>query len=300
MTLDDLAALTRELANATYPDGVSDRKNLRKNLQEQIALLTAMADRLDPVLKPLSLFDPSDPETSARVTGLTMVAQPRHPLIGIRPFYGAGVYALYYRGTFEPYAKLAGSEQPLYVGKADPVDRNATDAVGQNQALYGRLMEHARSIGKATTTLHINDFDCRFLIVQSGFQQAAEAKLIDFFRPIWNSEVKICFGIGKHGDSAKTRANKRSPWDTVHPGRTWAANLANDQKPRHQIIEEIRTHLERYPPASTVADIVDAFVSELRQMEASVFQDAIGKPQEIDAPCGASNSDPTDIESTLF
>ncbi len=38
----------------------------------------------------------------------------------------------------------------------------------------------------------------------------------------WNSEVGICYGFGKHGDSAETRSNTRSPWDTLHPGRKWA------------------------------------------------------------------------------
>lgn len=58
--------------------------------------------------------------------------------------------------------------------------------------------------------MNIEDFDCRFLIVQSGFQKSAEDYLINMFRPIWNSETKICFGLGVHGDSSDRRGDKRA------------------------------------------------------------------------------------------
>jgi hypothetical protein len=48
--------------------------------------------------------------------------------------YGAGVYALYYNGTFDAYAPLSRTEQPIYVGKAHPKDVAAKDGVGQGKA----------------------------------------------------------------------------------------------------------------------------------------------------------------------
>jgi hypothetical protein len=72
--------------------------------------------------------------------------------------------------------------------------------------------------------------------------------MIQFYKPIWNKEIKVCFGIGKHGDSATTRANKRSPWDTMHPGRKWADRTKDDQKSRAEIEEDILMHLEVHPP----------------------------------------------------
>lgn len=281
---DQLTALAGKAVSSIDVMDVRRRVQLRRKLETQVERLDQVVDQIDPVLKPLSVFDPGDPMTSARMIALTMVAQPRHPLAAIRPFYGAGVYALYYCGPFEPYEGLSGKEQPIYVGKADPVSagRHATDAVKQGVALYKRLSEHAKSIGAASSTLDVADFECRFLIVQSGFQQAAEARLINFFHPIWNSEEKICHGIGKHGDASKTRANKRSPWDTLHPGRAWAKDSAQDQKPRAKIIEDIKAHLEQYPPKSSIAEIMDAFIDDLRQLDPTQFQLASGERQEVD------------------
>ncbi|MCB1231322.1 MAG: Eco29kI family restriction endonuclease [Verrucomicrobiae bacterium] len=79
-------------------------------------------------------------------------------------------------------------------------------------------------------------------------QAAVEAFMIGLFKPIWNKEIKVCYGIGKHGDDAKTRANKRSPWDTMHPGRAWATATKEDQKERGEIVEKIGTHFAENPP----------------------------------------------------
>lgn len=299
--IDELAALTEELANLTYPSDERTRNDLRKRLEAHVTLLNETAGRLDSVLKPSSLFDPGDPQTSARVIALATVAQPRHQLAGLRPFYGAGVYALYYRGPFEPYEGLAGKEQPIYVGKADPLNRHAVDPEGQGQALYKRLLKHAKNIGLASTTLDPGDFDCRFLIVQSGFQQAAETRLINFFKPIWNSESKVCQGLGKHGDSPETRANKRSPWDTLHPGRPWAEGSLENQKKHEQIIDEIREHLKSNPPKSSVAEILDAFVNDLRQINPSEFFGGSNELQEVHDLANEGNMhDYPDSENKLF
>ena len=44
--------------------------------------------------------------------------------------------------------------------------------------------------------------DCRFLIVRTGWQGAAEDFLIELFSPVWNNETGICYEFGKHEDSA--------------------------------------------------------------------------------------------------
>ncbi|BCB86082.1 hypothetical protein Psuf_033950 [Phytohabitans suffuscus] len=211
-----------------------------------------------------------------------MVAQPRHSLATLQAFYGAGVYGLYYNGPFDAYSELSRTEQPIYVGKADPADAEAKEAIGQGTKLFGRLNEHRRSIAKATSTLRVEDFECRFLIVQTGYQKAAEDYLINFFKPIWNSEVKICFGLGKHGDDAETRANKRSPWDTMHPGRAWAEGLAEDQKPERQIRAEIAAHLARVPPHATLEAIVADFLGDLEQLVPDGFTTATDQVVAVD------------------
>ncbi|MFV2105902.1 MULTISPECIES: Eco29kI family restriction endonuclease [unclassified Micromonospora] len=269
-----LAALVDELETATLPDRVNIRNSLREALAAEAARLELAVSRLDPTLRPSSIFDPSAPETTGRVVALTTIAQPRHPLTKLRPFYGAGVYALYYKGPFDAYSVLANTEQPIYVGKADPKSAEAKNAVDQGTSLFDRLNEHRKSVAKATSTLRAEDFDCRFLIVQTGYQRAAEQYLINFFKPIWNSEMRICFGIGKHGDSSKTRANKRSPWDTLHPGRRWADSLVDDQKSESQIRSEITEHLSRLPPHRTLESILADFLSDLGQIAQGSFTTA--------------------------
>lgn len=108
--------------------------------------------------------------------------------------------------------------------------------------LAARLNEHRKNIERANS-LRIEDFQCRALVVQTGWETGAEDYLIRLFRPIWNNETKLVFGLGKHGDSAGTRRNKRSPWDTLHEGRAWAGveTLADAKSPK-KIADELTAH----------------------------------------------------------
>jgi hypothetical protein len=72
--------------------------------------------------------------------------------------------------------------------------------------------------------------------------------------------------FGKHGDDAKTRANKRSPWDTLHPGRTWAANSSVDARTVHQIQNDLQAHFSNSKIYPTLDDVLHDFVSELSQI----------------------------------
>jgi hypothetical protein len=128
------------------------------------------------------------------------------------------------------------------------------------------LSDHRKNIIKANSTIDIADFEFRSLVVQSGWETAAEDYLIHLFRPIWNSETNILYGLGKHGDSASTRANKRSPWDTLHPGRTWAAASIEDAKSAGQIEVELVKHFAVNPAYADLGSAIDSFISELRQI----------------------------------
>jgi Eco29kI restriction endonuclease len=162
------------------------------------------------------------------------------------PFCGSGVYAIYYHGsTQKAYQALSGTETPIYVGKADPKNPYAETAEDQGQALFARLKEHVKNIKK--TSLDLRDFFFRSAAIQSGMQSAVEEFMIRLFRPIWNKQVNICYGIGKHGDSPTTRANKRSPWDTMHPGRSWAADTVYNQMDRKEIERRIASHFVEFP-----------------------------------------------------
>ena len=243
------------------------RKNLEAEIRKVIDELGKFLNELDPIQQPSSVFDPGNPKIVGRFISLALVAQPRHPLSDIARSYGSGVYALYYKGDFPLYAALSKSETPIYVGQAAPAINNARTPMEQGDRLCRRLEDHRKNIGKATSTLDIADFEFRSLVVQSGWETAAEDYLIHLFRPIWNSEIDILFGLGKHGDAADTRSNKRSPWDTVHPGRTWAADARlTDAKTPARITTEVTTHFAAYPIFKDLESVLTSFIEELRQV----------------------------------
>lgn len=256
--VSDLVSATEELA-AALPvlDGLiashtaGKRRNLRNRLDESVQALSAFAARLDPVLVPDAEFDPADPHIIGQLIAKAMIGRDRVSLGSLddHPFYGSGVYAIYYHGPFDAYQPIAGTDHPIYVGKVDPQDVHATVARDQGQKLWNRLArDHLRSL-KKIKNLRISDFDCRYLVVRSAWQKTAEDYLISLFKPIWNNETRICFGFGKHGDKASTRTNTVSPWDTLHPGRSWAADEGNRSNPKSPevIKREIAAHFTENP-----------------------------------------------------
>jgi hypothetical protein len=261
---DALQRLTQESEQSNL--SAKRRKDLERELLAVVERLGELIARLDPIRHPPAVFDPSNPKVVGRFVSLALVAQPRHPLGQIPRTYGSGVYAIYYRGEYPLYAPISGTETPIYVGQAAPLANNARTPKEQGARLYSRLGEHKRNIAKASTTLGLDAFDCRSLVVQSGWETAAEDYLIHLFHPIWNSETNILYGLGKHGDDAETRANKRSPWDTLHPGRAWAAKTAEDAKTPDQIASELRVHFEQHPAYGTLEQVLTSFLDELRQI----------------------------------
>lgn len=264
MNPDDIAEALQALLAALPVDpstvdmsGIPQRRRTQLRLHIQTALdrLQGFGLALDPVRHPPMLFDPANPTVVGRLIGDTLLEQVRTPLGSLTKFYGSGVYAIYYLGQFPAYLPASGTDTPLYVGKADPAVRDARTPVEQGLKLYERLVsDHSKNIRKAEN-LDINEFECRFLVVRSAWQNTAEDYLISMFKPVWNNEVGICFGFGKHGDSPTTRSNTRSPWDTLHPGRAWAHSEGNQPNPlsAEHIIERILEHYRQNPPRPRLA-----------------------------------------------
>jgi hypothetical protein len=242
------------------------RKVLETELREVVEQLGERLAVLDPIGQPTSIFDPSNPKVVGRFISLALVAQQRHALSTIPRTYGSGVYAIYYTGEFAAYSAISKSETPIYVGQAAPIVSNARTPREQGPRLCSRLSDHRKNIAKAASTLKLEDFEFRSLVVQSGWETAAEDYLIHLFRPIWNSETNILYGLGKHGDSAETRANSRSPWDTLHPGRAWAAKSKADAKSPTIIEKELGEHFSKNPPFQSMDEVLASFLEELRQV----------------------------------
>lgn len=262
-----LKELSEQLAEEPSAELAAPRaRRVRQTIGVAYEKLRKVIEDLDPVKHPGFVFDPSNPSIAGRIAGITMIAQPRRPLASVDPFYGSGVYAIYYKGKAPTYRGISKKEHPIYVGKADPGDPASKTAFEQGEKLCGRLNEHRKNIVKAETTLRIEDFEYRALVVQTGWQGAAEGYLIGLFKPIWNNEVGICYGFGKHGDAPETRANLRSPWDTLHPGRDWAHRDLHmkDAHTAEWIIEAIALHLRKHPPIETIDEVLRRFLEGMR------------------------------------
>lgn len=243
------------------------RRRLESGVREIVDGLNDVLRELDPVRQPRFVFDAGNPAVVGRFVALAMIAQTRGPLAEVERFYGSGVYALYYNGDFPDYAAIRGSETPIYVGKADPATSQAKTPMEQGERLSTRLRDHRRNIQKAEN-LRIEDFEYRSLVVQSGWQEAAESYLINLFQPVWNDETKICYGFGKHGDDPGTRANKRSPWDTLHHGRDWAHRDTNmvDARSLSVIQADLANHYAGTSVFTTLDSVLLSFIEQLRQM----------------------------------
>ncbi|MFB7717402.1 Eco29kI family restriction endonuclease [Nocardia sp. NPDC056100] len=237
--------------------------NDRGNLEAASIALNKQITALDPIRYPNSVFNPADAEYFGAFAAIALVGQILEPLksVAVDKMYGTGVYALYYSGTHEDYSPISDTETPIYVGKADPKPGARTPR-DQGTGLTTRLTKHLGNIELAEN-LSINDFKCRRLVVASGWQIAAESALIGFFKPIWNKETKIVQGFGKNGDDSNTRANKRSPWDTLHPGRKWAASSAQDAKSIGDIKSEIANHFKLHPPFLDSNEIIKELISKV-------------------------------------
>ena len=254
------------------------RPAANKAMAELLALMGEIESTragLDPIKEPGASFDPTNPDTAGRLVALALIAQDRVPMDRIARTYGSGVYAIYYQGDHPAYASVSGTETPIYVGKADPKQADARTAREQGPQLYGRLADHRRmirTVGEYAAAnglpnpLRVEDFQCRRLVCATNAQLVAVRHLIGTFKPIWNNEVGICWGISKHGDAAKTRANKRSPWDVMHPGRAWAmAESLEDKMSPEFIVARVAEHFVAYPPHRSRVRIVRDFLAVFAQ-----------------------------------
>ena len=272
-------------------------KRIREGLAAHALSLEQARAATDPISMPRATFDPSDPKVVGRMVSIALMAQPRISLSEVKSAYGSGVYAIYYHGPHPLYKRISNTETPIYVGKADPDSHDASNPREQGARLTARLLEHAGTIETAEdyagqnklpsglSPIKLKDFSCRRVVCATNAQLVAENHLIRMFSPIWNSETKVCWGMSKHGDAAKTRANKRSPWDVVHPGRAWALDtrLVDSLSP-DEIRGKINTVLDRLPPKADHAAILDEMLMAFRQGDNVAAIDGDMLPVSADGP----------------
>lgn len=196
-------------------------------------------------------FDPLSYENLGASIARALEEQPVTPLTDLKPFDGAGVYALYYRGDFPAYELLAEANRAhpgswaIYIGKAETENarkgepNQANLAVGNK--LFNRVRKHARSIEQASN-LRIEDFDVRVLTVAPTWVPLAEVVSIRLNQPLWN---KIVDGLGNNDPGKGRYEGARPRWDTLHPGRPWSERLASHVETAENIEQDVRAFLQQ-------------------------------------------------------
>ncbi|WP_080408403.1 Eco29kI family restriction endonuclease [Burkholderia ubonensis] len=200
-------------------------------------------------------FNPLDKKNLGASVAEAMLEQKPQPLGELKQFWGVGIYAIYYVGDFEPYKALADRNRkgafhaPIYVGKAVPKGARKGGGIGEirSRALYDRLREHAESVALANN-LNIDDFFCRFLVVDDIWIPLGESLLIAKFSPLWNALVD---GFGNHDPGSGRYQGYRPRWDVLHPGRAWAEKCRPREETQEQIVRDVQNYFASFPfPAS--------------------------------------------------
>src|SRR5262245_24064865 len=100
-------------------------------------------------------YNPLDKLALAKSIEGELLAKPTSLLSALGSIAGAGVYAIYYVGSFPAYAPVAKEnrakafKQPIYVGKAIPKGGRKgglTKDASKGHALADRLKQHVASI----------------------------------------------------------------------------------------------------------------------------------------------------------
>jgi len=194
-----------------------------------------------------SPYNPLDKMNLGRSVAEALLLSPVMPLANVADLAGAGVYAIYYTGTFESCAPVAEKnqsgifEQPIYVGKAVPKGARKgglTFDASKGRALRDRLRQHAGSISEATN-IDLGDFHFRSLVVDDVWIPLGENMMIEQLKPIWNLLIT---GFGNK-DPGKRRATQyRSPWDVLHPGRQFSGKLAAGETTPAMLVTRLKEY----------------------------------------------------------
>lgn len=105
------------------------------------------------------------------------------------------------------------------------------------------LAEHAESI-RHSKNLELDDFSCRYLVVDDIWIPLGESLLIQMFSPVWN---RVIDGFGNHDPGKGRHQGQRPQWDVVHPGRSWAERLQPNPKSESELLASVAKFFSENP-----------------------------------------------------
>lgn len=179
------------------------------------------------------VYNPLEKINLAKSIELELLSRPAIPLRDAGSIRGAGVYVIYYTGPHPAYADIAGTfpsgpmARPIYIGKAIPSGGRkggiTAEVSAEGRALANRLKKHITSITEGEG-LELSDFHIRHLVVDDVWIPLGENMLIETFKPVWNVALD---GFGNNDPGKRRKAQFKSPWDVLHPGRKAAINTTD-------------------------------------------------------------------------
>lgn len=219
-------------------------------------------------------YNPLDKVNLARSIEAELLSRDIDPLASVDHIVGAGVYAIYYSGGFAPYASIASANaggeftKPIYVGKAIPKGGRKgglTLNAGIGKALSDRLKQHATSVDQASN-LNLADFAVRHLVVEDIWIPLGENVLIESFKPLWNRAID---GFGNKDPGKRRKAQFKSPWDVLHPGRQFAVPLADGGMTQDFLVQRVTDYVAGRPLAKLPKAVAEEQDAERLEAEES-------------------------------
>ena len=225
-------------------------------------------------------YNPLDKLNLARSIELELLTRDPLPLDADHDFSGAGIYVVYYAGSEALYAAIRADtnlrkfETAIYVGKAIPKGGRKgglTKDSSVGTALRDRLKQHASSVREASN-LEASDFWFRHLVVDDIWIPLGENMLIETFKPVWNRAID---GFGNKDPGRRRATQFTSPWDVLHPGRSFTEKLANSPLKVSFLEERVADYLAGRPLKKLPKKVKDQIDEDKRIAEEIVDDTAI-------------------------
>ena len=153
-----------------------------------------------------------------------------------------------------------GWKYPVYIGSA--VRENAKQGFNPRAStrskIWERLKDHAASIREVEQRgldpeFRLEDFRCRYLVLNDAYITLAESVLITTFRPAWNG-----MGLGSKVVGNPRMSGRASLWDSLHPGRSGRPEGTIDRgNSAAAKIQECIEQLKSDPSDPIVAEMVE-------------------------------------------